>query len=156
MTNYVNCMKVTDEELSGPRLAAEGEASFEIIGIEVAKSQAGNPKVIIKYSVRDSNGKPAHITEHLPMQVSWRVARVASVTGTSEEAKAGNIDVDKWLHKKGRGVIKHDLNDKGNKVAVWQYFIKPQQQTGLNFGAINPEVPASVADNNFDDSIPWN
>lgn len=146
MTNYVDCVKVTEEELAGPRLAAEGEASWEIMKTESAVSGTGNPKAIVTFAVVDSTGKPATMLIHVPMHVSWRVARLASATGTSEEAKAGRLDIDKWVHKKGRGMIKHDTNDKGKKIAAWKYFIKTEKQMDLGFGKVDPE---------FNDKVPF-
>ena len=158
MTNYVKCAKCTDEDLNGMDLPAEGMADWTITKAtsELAKS-SGDPKTIVTYKVRDSKGNVRYFNEHVPMMVTFRVARIGSATGTSDMVKEGNVDIDQWVGKSGKGKIKHTQSEGYDKKAEWSYFVKPStetQFTGSQFkeANVNPEIPVSPM---LDDEIPF-
>ena len=84
------------------------------------------------------------------MMVGWRVGRIASVTGTSEQAKKGQIDVSLWVGKCGKGVIKHEKSPGYKDKAVWDKFIKE----GAHPTDPVPRSP-STSTEEFDDHIPF-
>ena len=147
MPMYMECAKLTDDDLNPNSIPAEGMAQWKIVNVEPGQSRAGAPKTVVTFKVKDSKEKVSMLTEHVPMMVDFRVARLASATGTGEMAKEGRIDVSQWVGKTGSGKIKHEKSDGYPDKAVWAYFSKPKTE---------PEkVTAEDLENGFNDDIPF-
>lgn len=148
MSNVIACAVCTDADLAGNRMAAPGKCSWTIKSVKDSKSEAGNAMVKIMYLVIDSEGHAAAVFENLPMHVSWRVGRIASATGTSDMAKSGNIDIDKWVGKTGFGLIEHEQSDGYKPKAVMAKFLKDGESAPAPAA---PAAPAAAPD--FNDGI---
>ncbi len=148
MPQYMDCAKVSDSDLQGNSLPAEGIAEWKIIHVEPGTSLSGSPKTVVAFKVRDCNGKVSTLMEHVPMMVDFRIARIASATGTGEMAKSGKMDVSKWLGKKGSGKIKHEKSDGYPDKAVWAYFIKDKNRA-------EEEASETPVEEDFTDDIPF-
>lgn len=157
MTNYVSCVPVSDEELSSAfksfDLPAEGRATWEIMKVKSGISRTNNPVTGITFKVLDSKDKEGYMYIRLPMNVEWRVARIGSATKTSEMVKAGQVDIDQWIGKKGIGQIKHEEYN-GEKRASWAYFVKPKTTDDFNQkAAASTEFQSPPPSPAFDDDI---
>jgi len=141
MSNVIACAICTEDDFAGDVLAAEGKASWEIIKALNTTSKAGNNMVKVTFKVIDSTGHSAFVFENVPMHVQWRVAKIASATGTSEMAKTGNIDIDQWLNKKGMGIIGHEESEGYAKKAIWKKFLKEGENApaALATPAVDPD-----------------
>lgn len=147
MSNIIACAVCTDDDFLGARLAAKGRASWEIIKVSDGISKAGNPTAPVVFKVTDSTGQKAFVFWTVPMHVKGFVAKIASATGTSEMAKAGNMDIDAWLGKTGFGEIDHEESTGYPKKAVWKRFLKEGD-------TVTPAAPTAI-DPSFNDTIPF-
>jgi len=127
MANFIDFEKLTDDDFEQAGIPAEGDASWEIHSVEARTSKSsGKPTVKITFKVVDSAGKRKLLIEHLPMGVPFRVARIASVTDTTDMAKEGRINIEEWVGKTGKGNIKHEASPGFHTKAVWAYFLEKE------------------------------
>lgn len=149
MSNVMACAVCTDDDFAGSRLAAKGRAAWEIIKTKDAISQAGNPMAKVTFKVADSTGQKAFVFWDVPMHIKGFVAKIASATGTSDMARAGNIDIDAWVGKTGFGEIDHEESPGYLKKAIWKRFYKEGDEV------VPPTTAAPVTTPDFDDEIPF-
>lgn len=117
----IQCPLISTEHFVSNDRPAEGPAEWKIMNISTHISKNGNPMLKITYWVEDKNGRRSNLTEYLPLieGSEWRIGRLASVTDTQDMVKEGRIDTDKWHHKRGYGIIKHEKTVGYEPKAVW-------------------------------------
>ncbi len=155
MANFIDCEKLTDDDFEQTGIPAEGDASWEINSVEARTSKSsGKPTVKIIFKVVDSTGKRKLLIENLPMGVPFRIARIASVTGTTDMAKEGRINIEEWVGKTGKGNIKHEESPGFPTKAVWAYFLdKDATLSAPTAPSAQQEPPPIEAD--FNDDVPF-
>jgi len=154
MATYIDCAKCTDEDFEGGGIPAEGLASWKITEVEAGESKQGKPKLKITFQVVDSTGARRLLFEHLPMSVEWRVAKIATATGTQDQAKEGRIDIDSWIGKTGKGMIKHEASPGYSDKPVWNYFIDKDAPDPVEAPRYSGQEPPPI-EAEFNDDVPF-
>lgn len=106
------------EEFTKPGLLDEGIGTFLVVDSQdVISKKSGNPMIKLELEVKDKHGKHGKIFDYIfySEAAAWKIISFCKAASLDDALEVGHLAPARCLNKRGRCLIKHETDDKGEK-----------------------------------------